>query len=514
MTIDSKGISSEILFYFAPVFRSLILVVPIILFSTCAVWADAFYMNTRMQEAYRSATNFRFEKCDSLLNRERRSNPSNIATEYISSYKDFLLVFITEDKQLFEAQKDDMSARQKRMQEIPEESPWQRYAEAEILIHTALTKLKFREYFTAGYQLRKAYRLIEENREEHPEFIPQYPTIGFFHAAISTIPENYMWIARLAGFKGTIEQGTAEMDKAVNASRNHKNLNYLLGTAIGLRMIAALNFERDVEGAGRLTTKMDPSFSGPLRTFLVANALLYNDTPGDELEYLRSSTLEPEGTQPLYYLYYMRGLSYLNRLELSAARADLTRFIDNYTGTSFMNSAWQKLAWINLMEGDTDGYNECIQRAGTGPEPFTDEDKQAYREYEQNETPNAILLRSRVLFDGRDYNGALGQIAGKDIGSFPTKRDKIELTYRFARISEMTGDHDKALRFYGKTITNGRETRYYFAANSALHSGYIYESRGDTLNALEHYRMCLKMRGHDYQNSIDQKAKAGISRLN
>ena len=494
--------------------RYLQLLAALILISGSPAWGDAFYMNTRMQEAYRSATNFMFSRCDSLLDRERRSNASNIATEYISSYRDFLHVFITEDPQLFELQKEKLSQRQKRMEEIPRESPWYRYAEAEILIHTALTKLKFREYFTAGYQLRKAYRLIEENLEEYPDFIPQYPAIGFFHAAISTIPENYMWIARLAGFEGTIEQGTAEMDKALKAAGAHRNLNYLLGTALGLRVIAALNFERDVKHAEQITQHMDDSFSGPLRTFLVANTLLYNDTPGDELEYLRSRQMEPEGAEPLYYLYYMRGLSYLNRLELSPARADLTRFIDNYTGTSFMNSAWQKLAWINLLEGDEEGYKECISRAGTGPEPFTDEDKQAYREYEQGETPNPILLRSRVLFDGRDYKGSLEQIAGRSLDSFPTTRDRVELTYRFARISEMTGEHDNALKFYGKTITNGSETRYYFAANSALHSGYIHESRRDTIKALESYRLCLKMRGHDYQNSIDQKAKAGISRLN
>jgi tetratricopeptide (TPR) repeat protein len=470
-------------------------------------------MNARMQEAYRSATNFNFERCDSLLSRERRSNPKNIAPEYVSSYKDFLLVFITEEEQLFEDQKDRLSDRQKRMEEIPEESPWHKYAEAEVLIHTALTKLKFKEYFTAGYQLRKAYKLIEENCEVFPEFIPQYPAMGFFHAAISTIPENYMWIARLAGFEGTIEEGTAEMDKALKSARQHDNLRYLFGTSMTLRIIAALNFERNVQEAEDLIRKIDDSFNGPLRTFLVANTLLYNDTPGDELEYLRTRDMEPEGTQPLHYLYYMRGISYLNKLELSPARADLTRFIDNYKGTSFRNSTWQKLAWINLLEGDEQGYRESISNAGTGPEPFTDEDKQAYREYELGEAPNPVLLRSRVLFDGRDYTGALNEIAGKPLEMFPSVRDKIELTYRFARISEMTGDHDKALKFYSKTISTGSSTRYYYAANSALHSGYIHESRGDTAKAIEKYRLCLKMRGHDYQNSIDQKAKAGLSRL-
>jgi len=41
----------------------------------------------------------------------------------------------------------------------------------------------------------------------------------------------------------------------------------------------------------------------------------------------------------------------------------------------------------------------------------------------------------------------------------------------------------------------------------------MYEERKDYTKAKEYYEKCLSMRHHDYQNSIDQKAQAGLDRV-
>lgn len=104
-------------------------------------------------------------------------------------------------------------------------------------------------------------------------------------------------------------------------------------------------------------------------------------------------------------------------------------------------------------------------------------------------------------------------LAGKSTDDFLAIKDKIEFTYRAARIYHETGDIEKAIQFYQSTIARGEKYSYYFAANSALHLGLIYENQGLPDKATEYFHKCLAMKNTDYKNSLDQKAKAGLNRL-
>ena len=92
-------------------------------------------------------------------------------------------------------------------------------------------------------------------------------------------------------------------------------------------------------------------------------------------------------------------------------------------------------------------------------------------------------------------------------------RDKLEYTYRYGRLFHKTGDLEKGILNYQATIQNGEQSHYYYAANSALMLGLLYEEQKDFNNARIYYKKCLAMRKHDYQNSLDQKAQAGLERL-
>jgi hypothetical protein len=41
----------------------------------------------------------------------------------------------------------------------------------------------------------------------------------------------------------------------------------------------------------------------------------------------------------------------------------------------------------------------------------------------------------------------------------------------------------------------------------------MYENDGNIVKAKEYFKKTLSLRNHEYQNSIDQKAKAGLNRL-
>ena len=61
------------------------------------------------------------------------------------------------------------------------------YSQAEINLQWAANRLKFGDYFTAAFEINKAYRQIQENNKKYPNFIPNkkfgtgYISLGVYH---------------------------------------------------------------------------------------------------------------------------------------------------------------------------------------------------------------------------------------------------------------------------------------------------------------------------------------------
>ncbi|PKP16684.1 MAG: hypothetical protein CVU06_14235, partial [Bacteroidetes bacterium HGW-Bacteroidetes-22] len=91
--------------------------------------------------------------------------------------------------------------------------------------------------------------------------------------------------------------------------------------------------------------------------------------------------------------------------------------------------------------------------------------------------------------------------------------EKLEFTYRLARIYDKSGNTKKAVENYTETLEQGADYPFYFAANSALLLGNIYKASGNTEKARYYYKKCLSLNYDEYRSGISQKAKAGLSQL-
>jgi len=101
---------------------------------------------------------------------------------------------------------------------------------------------------------------------------------------------------------------------------------------------------------------------------------------------------------------------------------------------------------------------------------------------------------------------------GKTYLSFPQPQDRVEFSYRAGRIYDDIGLKDDAIDFYKQAIRLGEKRKEYYAARAALHIGNIFETKGEKVTAIVWYQRVLDMKDHDYKNSLDQKAKAGLAR--
>ncbi len=471
-------------------------------------------MTNNCRTAYKAMLKLNFQEARIYLDKEKQVQPENYAILYIENYIDFLKAFISEEQTNFSILKKNTDERISLIADLDNTSPWKRIAKAEMLLQLALVKLKWKEYLTSGYLLRKAYKLMEENEHQFQSFAPNLKSMGFFHAVIGAVPENYAWLSNLAGMKGTIKQGSEELDRMVSATEHDPSLSFMKDECYFIKIFVAMHFEKNHDVALNLLEKMkrnNPS-PGPLHIFIESNSLMIAGKQDQSLQVLNSFSSE-KNQFPFPYLHYLKGLLKLNQLNLDA-RNDFNKYVSEFKGTSFIKSAIHKNAWISFLKGDTVGYYQNLELVLKSGSDFTDEDKQANKDAENKELPNLILLRSRLYFDGGDYVAALAELASKPPAMFPRLKDQLEFTYRLARIFDKKELNEKAIVYYTKTFENGRNQSWYFAANSALLNGMLYEQLQKNSEAIMWYKKCLSLRNHEYQNSIDQKAEAGLNRLN
>ena len=88
----------------------------------------------------------------------------------------------------------------------------------------------------------------------------------------------------------------------------------------------------------------------------------------------------------------------------------------------------------------------------------------------------------------------------------------IEYFYRKGRIYDEMENIILAKENYKKSIDLGRNTNYFFAAKSALQLAFIHEKKEKKQGYIL-FKECIAMQDHEYEQSLEQKAKAGLNRL-
>ena len=479
----------------------------------------SFDLNTNCKSAYEKIISLRFIEGQRLLDYEKIANPSNLFPYYFENYIDFLKLIISENPTLFNTLKPNKDFRISKIEESEEtNSPYYNYCLADIYMQWAFARIKFKEYITAASEINKAYKLLEKNKEQYPNFIPNLKGLGVLHSIIGTIPDDYKWATKLIGISGTITQGIGELSSMLAMTLKDDKYSYLKAESIFYLTFIQLNFQNKKDASIKLDKYLDDhSYSSffknnPLLNYAAASFALKTGLNDKAIEILLKRPLGSE-YYTFYYLDYLTGIAKLNRLDKDSYKY-FYNYLANFKGQNYIKAAYQKLAWYYLINNNIEKYKEKISYALSQGNALVDEDIQALAEAKSNTVPNIILLKTRLLSDGGYYQKAIEILNEKKPSDYcVTTKDYLEYTYRLGRIYDEWGYSSKAIPFYELTIKNGSELSYYFAANSALQLGLIYENSNDKVKAKYYYEICSKMKNTEYRNSINQKAKAGLNRI-
>ncbi|MCK9220095.1 MAG: tetratricopeptide repeat protein [Bacteroidales bacterium] len=495
----------------------LLLTVGALLFLSLPLRAQ-FFFNDRCQATYQSIFRLQFLEANRLLVLEKQQNPTNLVPVLLENYIDFLTLFIGEEKTQFHQLEPNKSKRITLLEKGDKNSPYYNFFLGEVYLQWAFARIKFGEYASAAIEVRKAYSLFTLNQSRFPDFIPNNTGLGLVHVIIGIIPEKYQWIKNLMGVNGSVDQGFKEIHQVAGYQGSDPQIQLFKPEATFYLALLAANLQKNQKEALPILELLERQSSGnqldqsPLLIFAQATILLKNGRNDQVLKILQHRN-EEKNKFPFCYLDFLEGVARLNSLDVNAALC-FQRYVHQFKGQNYLRSAYQKLAWISILKGDTAGFKANMGKVTTVGEALVDEDKQATREAQSGLIPGGILLRARLLFDGGYYDRALQEILNNPVKKcIVTRRDFIEYSYRLARIYHELGQYSKAIGYYKQTIQRGKTDPFYFATASALQLGLIYENLSLYKQADSSYRLSLSIPTPEYKSSLNQKAKAGLNRL-
>lgn len=472
--------------------------------------AQNFDFNTKCKSAYQEIISMKSKSAKSILDAERTEHSKNLIPIYLENYIDFLELFCTENKSRYQFLLQNENTRITALQKGDKNSPYFLFTQAEIYIQWAVIKLKFGDYVSAILDIRKANNLLESNALKFKDFKPNKKSQAMLQCLFGSIPDSYKWGGSLLGLSGSIEEGIKTLSTLIE--NNSTDFIYKDETLVIYSMIQ-FHLNNRPEEAWNILKKNNYPISGNALSYYITGYI--GTYGGHSAEALRILTDMPRTNtvyQSMPIVDFLIGLCKMYALD-KTANVHFDIFLKNTKSENYKKTVQQKLAWLALLNSGAEAYKTAIAKVKDIGVEIIDADKQAMKEANSNQVPDIKLLKLRLLCDGGNYDKAKLILQTIQDDDYVDTKKKLEYLYRKARYLHLTKDISNALVAYQVVINQGKDKPYYYAANAALQMAYIYEEKNNKTEAIKYYNLCLSMKDHEYVNSLSQKAKAGLNRL-
>ena len=473
--------------------------------------AADFEMNPTMQRAYSEIIKTNLKVGRAILENDKTNNGVKI---YLKSYADLVQLLINEEKDFYQQFIDNQTSRLLYFEKLDKKSPYNRFLRAEIHIHTAFVKLKFGHEVKGSWEIIKAYKLLEANAKEFPDFLPNQKSLGLLHILIGSTPENYQWVVTLLGLKGNVKQGLAELQNVIQKDSIYSDeaqlTDYLIHAFI-------LKFT-----SGKLAdfqTFIQQNPYNQLYTFFGITTFIKEGKSEFALTMIENRKLD-KNHLPFPFLEYLKAEIYLQKGQYQTALKLYQNFLIKYKGFNFLRDTYYKIFicyWLSNEEVKGIHYLEKIKSIGS---TIVESDKVATTFSEnylnkKNLKPisQKVLMKARLAFDGGYYNTALEFLISYSESSFDQASDRAEFNYRKARIFQKLNNFSQAITYFERSIMFSENQNWSFGASSALQLGYIYWLKNEKAKAKSYFEKAISYKKHEYKNSIDNKAKAALNEM-
>ncbi|MBR9859869.1 hypothetical protein GYB22_03815 [bacterium] len=468
-----------------------------------------FDLNSELLKAQKYTYQLQLSSARVIITSEREKNPNNAAAAYLEHFGNVLELFVTEDptnyKTYYESYDQDLGL----FEDLQDSEPFKRFVQAELMFYWAAVKGKSEEFYSAALDLNSAYKLLKQNKEDFPDFLPNNKTLGVVQSFLSTVPDQYTWAVNLLGLKADLDDGLKNLRSIAYAKGIPDEQKYIQQEAGYLYAYTLYHIDKDTAASWQALESFTRDYKSNLLSVYFRSSLAEKMQKNDVV--IETISAAPKGSEYIkfYYLNYVLGEAKLNRLDVDADQY-LLKFYSNFKGSNYIKSSLQRLSWHYLIHGDEKQYIKYKNLIKEKGKALNEDDKLALL-YADKSKPNIDLLKTRLLFDGGYYKKAFAIIHPMGVKDFGNYIEKAEYAYRKARVYEALGLDQIASKFYEFATVFGINSPEYYAAYSCLHLADQAMKNENCVEARSWYQKSMEYKSNkEYINSIEQRAKQGL----
>ncbi|QIX59937.1 DUF3808 domain-containing protein [Hymenobacter sp. BT18] len=466
-----------------------------------------FQLSPAARQAYAELLKLRTAPARALLRPEQQRAAGSAGTLLVADCLDFAELMITQDARRYEPLIDAQDERLAQLEKSPEQTALRAYAAAEIRLHQAAAQVAFQHELQGAWSMRQAYAGMLQVVRRYPNYLPARKTLGMMQFFIGSLPEGYRWFLKLLGLPGSVEAGLQNLRAAAQQPNDFQPEAQIM-----LALVEETYYKKKEQAVQLATGWAARQPDNLLFSYLVISL---NKRQHHTEAALAAYRARPTGAGylPVAYLHHMAADLYLYQGHYAASeRANLV-FLRDFQGQHYRKDAAFKLYLACWLRGDNAAAELYRRQIPTAGRTVVEEDTYAQRFYEGQQPLNAHLTRARLQIDGGYYREALSTLNAFQETPRTLLRDRIEAPYRRARAWQGLGRLDSARLLYRQTMAVAGNAPYYFAPQSALQLGYLYQAEGQKSTARYYFQKVLAYPKHEYKNSTDAKAKVALQEL-
>lgn len=427
---------------------------------------------------------------------------------YADNLADILELLLTDDILLYEVKSAVEKDRLTIIAALPDSDPYKKFLESEIKLQWAFIKLKFGDEMSAVWNINQAHKTIKQNDLLFPQFLPNRKTMGVLHVILGAVPQKYQWVLKFFSMQGSTEIGVSYLTELSNS------LHYFsLEGNILLSLTETYLLGSETKGIKRLQNLQKKNSDSKLINYLLATTLLKTNEAENALSILTDTDKLNNGYLPIIFTDYLMGEIMLQKGNYERASSHYHLFLNSHKGKNFVKDAYYKLFIVHYLSVDSQKAKYYLEKAENSGATLTEADKYAHNQISRKIYPNKALLKIRYATDGGFYLQADSLMKKYEVEDFSKLKDQVEFIYRKARLLDKQDLHENAIVYYLQTIERSGNNEWYFAPNAALQLGYIFADKNQPDTARYYFEKAISYKNHEYKNSINNKAEAGLQKL-
>lgn len=489
--------------------RLFVTVLPLLFLCLSANAGNAYYrMTPDLQEAYNLISDLKIAPAQQIIQRAQRQQPDNLMVDFIEDYLDFYPLLVDGSKKSYQSRLSHKNTRLKAFESGDILSPYYLFTKAEVKIHWAILETQYGDMVSAFKELRSAYKLLQTNQAQFPNFKPNEKSLGMLHTIFSAIPDEYQWGARMLGLRPDYDKGFRQIQRVLQYAERNDFLFARETRMIYAFLLLTVSHEQDQAWAMIRHRDIDPRTS-LMAAYLQTLVALRSGRNDAALTLLKQ---RPRGGEYLDVpqLVYWQGVAELRKQD-AQADATLKRYLQVAHSTDLHKAAYLHLAYHAAIFGTAGTAQAYLGKCRTLGAQDNYEDKRALTM--ATDFHHKSLIKAQLLLDGGYYTQAQALLGAHSVNDFTRLEDRVKFHFLEARVAQRLKQWTAAIAGYKACIELDSRTDYYYVCYAMLLLGELYEERGQAREAAQYYRACTQRKANQNAAYYHKQAKDGLKRV-